>query len=120
MVFGDRAERGETAASGIGEKDVDLRVALLDRVIQPVEIGEAGGVALDADNVALELLQCLVERLLPATGDIDRCSLAGKCLRGCETDPARSTGYHDNFLCESAHCPAPLLAAKPSRCVRSR
>jgi hypothetical protein len=48
MVFGDRAERGETASSGIGEKYVDLCVALLNRVIEPIEIGEAGGVALDS------------------------------------------------------------------------
>ena len=51
VLLGDRPERGELAAAGVGEQDVDPPVLLLDRRVEPVEVGQVRDVALHADDV---------------------------------------------------------------------
>jgi hypothetical protein len=51
MGFGDRAERSEFAAAGVGEKNVDAAFLLLDGGVEAVQVGEIGNVALDGGDI---------------------------------------------------------------------
>jgi hypothetical protein len=47
-------DRGELNGPGAGEKDIDPALLPLHRLVEAVEIGEAGGIALDAGDVAAD------------------------------------------------------------------
>jgi hypothetical protein len=47
-------DRGKLNGPGAGEKDIDPAFLPLHRLVEAVEIGEAGGIALDAGDVAAD------------------------------------------------------------------
>ncbi len=100
MILGDRAQCCEFAAAGIGEHHVDLRVPLLDRIVEPIDIGQIGHVAAHAGHPAADLLQRRVERFLAAAGDEHRCTLGRECLGGGEPDAAGAAGDHHDLVVE--------------------
>ncbi|GGH24310.1 hypothetical protein GCM10007036_30620 [Alsobacter metallidurans] len=69
MLLCDGAQWRERAASCIGEEDIDLRVLLLDGIVEPVDVGEVRHVASDACDTAADRLHRCVQRVLPATRD---------------------------------------------------
>jgi len=60
------ADRCERAVARAGEEDVDPTLLALHGVVEPVEVGEIPGVALDARDVPADRPRRLVELLLGA------------------------------------------------------
>ena len=67
--FGDLAERGELAAAGVGEEDVEAAFLLLDRGEELVEIREVRNIALHAQRIRAKFLHSGVQFRLAPTGD---------------------------------------------------
>ncbi len=103
VLFGDRAQRHHFTATRIGENHVDLRVLLLNSIVKPVDIGQAGHVTAHARHSATDLLQSGVKRLLAAAGDEDRCAFRGKCRSRRQPDPAGAAGDHNNLVRKPVH-----------------
>jgi hypothetical protein len=66
--LGDLAERGGLAHAGAGPQHIEAAHLPLDGVVQAVQVT---GVALDAGDVAADLLHGLVQGILAAAGDED-------------------------------------------------
>ena len=71
MLFGHLFDRGEGALAGAREQDVDLALLPLDCLVKPVQVGELGGVCLNAGHVAADLAYSFLQALLVAAGDED-------------------------------------------------
>jgi hypothetical protein len=84
VLFSDLFERGQLTLAGAGEEDVDLALFTLDGLVEAVEVGEIGGVALHAGDVPADELHGLIELLLTASGDEDICALFHEELCCCE------------------------------------
>ena len=103
VFFGDLFERGELALAGAGEEDVDLALFALDGLVEAVEVGEIGGVALHAGDVFADELHGLIELLLAASGDEDVRALFDEELGGCERHAGGRGGDDCYFSFELSH-----------------
>jgi hypothetical protein len=75
------AVRCGLARAGADPQHVDAALLPLDRVVQAVQVVQVGGVALDAGDVAADLLHGLVQGVLAPAGDEDVRSLVDEQLR---------------------------------------
>jgi hypothetical protein len=73
--------------AGVGEKDVEPSVSLLDRRDETIEVLEIADVAADADGAVSDRPNRRVELRLTTTRDDDPRTLAGEAHGGRETDP---------------------------------
>ena len=83
---------------------------LLHDVIEPVEVGEAGDVALHADRAMADRLHRRVEFFLTAAGDEHLGALFGQFLRDAEADTAVAAGHDSHLVFEiisHGHSPVP-------------
>jgi len=69
MVFGYLLERHELAAACVSEQDVDDASCLAHDLVEPVEVGQVGDVAFDADRISTNLARCSIEFSLTPTGN---------------------------------------------------
>jgi hypothetical protein len=104
VVLGELAERGGLAHAGAGPQHVEAAHLPLDGVVQAVQVVQVGGVALDAGDVAADLLHGLVQGVPAAAGDEDVRSLVDEQLRAGQ----RHAG--------GAACDERYLAVKLSHC----
>jgi len=89
--------------TGISDDDVEHTRLSFDRRVQPVEIGQAGYVALNRRHLTADLGFGLVQFGLAAAGDEDMGTFRCEALGGCQTDTARSARDDGNFSCEMRH-----------------
>src|SRR3984885_7056300 len=97
LGFGDLAERGGLAAAGAGPQHVEAALLPLDGVVQAVQVVQVGGVALDAGDVAADLLDGRLQGVLAAAGDEDVRSLVGEQLRAGQRHAGGAAG-DDRYL----------------------
>src|SRR6185312_13326421 len=97
LGLGDLAERGGLAPARAGPQHVDAAPLPLDGVVQAVKVVQVGGVALDAGDVAADLLHGLVQGVLAAAGDEDVRSLLDEQLRAGQRHAGGAAG-DDRYL----------------------
>src|SRR4051812_23683112 len=127
LLLGDLAERCGLAPAGAGPQQVEAPLLALDGVEQAVQVAQIGGVALDAGDVAADLLHCLVQGVLAAAGDEDVRALVDEPLRagqrhaggaaGDDRDLAVELSHGRSFASVVPYAPATTALSTPS-CVR--
>ena len=75
----------------------------LDGLVEAVEFGEIGGVALNAGDVAADVLYGFVELILAAAGDEDVSAFFDEELGGGEGHAGGGSGDDGDFCFELAH-----------------
>ena len=96
-------QRGGFAAAGAGPQYVEAALLPLDGVVQAVQVVQVGGVALDAGDVAANLLHGLVQRVLTAAGDEDVRSLVDEQLRAGQRQAGGAAGDDRYLAVELSH-----------------
>ena len=93
----------DSHVAGVGEQHVDTALFALHDVVEPVEIGEVPGVALNAGDVPADRLHRVVELLLAPPRDEDVGALVDKQLRRRERHAGRSGCDDCDFAVEPSH-----------------
>lgn len=101
--LGDLAERGGLAPACAGPQHVEASLLPLDGVVQAVQVVQVGGVALDAGDVAADLLHGLVQGVLAAAGDEDVRSLLDEQLRACQRHAGGAAGDDRDLAVKLSH-----------------
>jgi hypothetical protein len=95
---------------------VDLTLLRLDRIVEPVEIGQISGIALHAGNVLADLLHGRVQLLLAAPGDEDIGAFLDKQLGSPESHPRCRSGDDCDFSLKFLAHDAPPKVGLGERC----
>jgi len=109
VLLGDLFEFGGFAATGTGEEDVDLALLTFDGLVETVEVGQVGGIALYAGDVSANELHGLIELVLAASGDEDVGAFFDEELGCCERHARGRCGDDCHFSFELAHIFISLL-----------
>ena len=104
LCLGDRPERGERAAPGVGEEDVQTPLLLLDGGVEPVEVVHFRGVRLDRGDVPADHPSGGVQFRQAAPGDEDVGALLHKPLCRGQADAAGPPGDEGDLSFEFSHC----------------
>src|SRR5215470_10591195 len=89
--------------TGVGDDDVDAALLLLDRLVQAIEVGEVGDVALHDGDVAPEHALRLLELAGAAPGDEDVRALFDEPLRRRQADAAAAAADDRDLSVQFAH-----------------
>ena len=92
MGLGHLSQRRHFVEAGIGKEDIELAVLFLDRCIEAVEIGCHSDIALNADHLATQFFDGLVQFGLPPPRDVDGGAFFQKPGGSAEAQPCRATG----------------------------
>ena len=103
VLLGDLIEFGEFAATGTGEEDVDLAFFAFDCLVETVEIGQVGGIALNTGNVFADKFHGLIELVLAASCDEDVGSFFDEQFGCGERHAGRGCRNDCDFAFELAH-----------------
>jgi hypothetical protein len=99
-------DRRDLAVAGAGEQDVDATLLALHDVVEPVQVGEIPGVALDAGDVPADRLHRVVELLLAPPRDEHVRALFDEQLGRRERHAGRGGRDDRDFAVEPSHVPS--------------
>jgi hypothetical protein len=109
------ADRRELTVARAGEEDVDPTPRALHRLVEPVEVGEIPGVALDPGHVPADRAYRVVELLLTPPRDEDVGALVDEQLRGGERHAGRGGRDDRDLPVELSHAPPSARVAEISQ-----
>src|SRR5204863_3110890 len=103
MLGRDLAERKLASSPSVGEDDIERAAFCLHRGIQPIKVRLVRDRALYCAGVRAKLGDSSVERLLPATIDVDEGALLDEAFCGSAADARSAAGDHGGLSIQSGH-----------------